>query len=463
MKLKAFIFSVFCSLSLVGAYAQCYSDFCDDDNDIPVPGCCTATTAGMTWSGYGHIGCVNMGSGIGDVWMSFTAPTTGYIQIVIDNITQNGPTQYLVFDHMNAEDCSSLNSFRILAELGCNTLAGDGVGGTTWTDTVEYMVEAGERYWLLVSADTENGGTSGTFQACIAIVPPPPPPPPMPGQDCVTADPICNSSGSGFSVPLMNLGDGNVEENAAGAWSTCIGDETSSQWYTFTASQSGTFNMMLIPDVYNAGPQTGDDFDFELYDITASGCTNAAVSLACDYSGCVGTTGWSSTGPGGWSQTGGTNYQNNNPIGPADCSGGPQWNTGTVNLVAGNTYALMIQNYSNTLGGVTVEFSGTSVMGPTTNTSAFSATISQAGCSADVNVTGTPVPNYTYSWDYGDGGNAVGPNPPTYTYTTPGTYIVEVTVTDAVGCVVTSQQIVDVSPCTPLPVELVNFNGSFNA
>ncbi len=445
--------------------AQCYDDACDDDNDIPVPGCCVGTTAGMTWSGYGDVNCVNMyyeGATIGgqignpDTWISFTAPTTGFIEITIDNITQDGITQFVVFDHQNAEVCSSLNSFGLLAGEGCNDLPGDGVGGVTSLDTVEYAVEAGERYWVLVSADVENGATAGTFELCVDVVPLPPPPPPAPGQDCVDAQTLCNTSGSGFYVGNLDLGDGLVEEDNLVS-SGCIFNEQSSQWYTFTASESGSFEMMLTPDNYTytaaqGGSHTGDDFDWEVYDLTA-GCEGNAVSLACDYAGPVGSTGYSSTGASGWGQVEDTDYHIGN--GPGDQN---PWNTTTVNFTAGNTYGILIQNYSTSTGGVTVSFQGNSVMAPTSATAEFDAVLTDAGCEAALTLTNTAVPNYTYTWDYGDGTSVTSSNPPDHYYDTPGTYIVEVEVVDALGCTQTFQRIIDVIDCVPLPIELTNFN-----
>lgn len=460
--MKLFLNIIIGFLIVPTSFAQCYDDECDDNNDIPIPGCCTGNTAGATWSGYNDVDCVNMydpitGTGNPDVWISFTAPTTGIIEIVLDNITAGGSTNYVVFDHQNAEVCSSLNSFGLLAGNACNNLPADGVGGATATDTIQYPVEIGERYWILVSSDVQNGATAGTFELCVNIVPPPPPPPPAPGQDCVDAQVLCNDSGDGFSNGQLDLGDGLIEENTTGGWSSCIGNETSSQWYTFTASQSGTIEMMLTPDSYSSVTEEGDDFDWELYDITASGCTDAAISLACDYSGCDGSTGFSASGPTAFGQVATTNYQNNNPPGPGSCAGGPQWNTTSVNFTAGNTYALLIQNYSGSLGGVTVDFQGTSIIGPTTDQALFNAVLDPNGCVANLTTSTPEIPNYAYEWNFGDGTTASGASNGNHTYLAAGTYIVNMTLTDPLGCTQSSQQIIDVAGCTPLPVELTSF------
>ena len=437
--------------------------------------CVNATTAGMTWSGYPDVGCANMGSGIGDVWISFHATTTGYIQLIFDNITQNGTTQYLVFDHQNAEICSSLNSFAILAGTGCSNLPGDGVGGTTWTDTVEYMVEINERYWVLVSADTENGATAGTFNLCIDIVQPPPP---QPGQDCPDAVSLC--SGNGFTLPNLQLGDGLFEENWA-----CIGNEQNSQWYTFTASSSGTITLNVDPQsmysmVNACGGAAleclgGDDYDFMFLNITSSGCASSATvvggsTIGCDYSGCTGSTGFGNTAASSFGLLPSSGAIVNDICAaelctapPTSCSAMPQWNVSTPSLVAGQTYALMVQNYTGSTGGVTIQFGGTAVIGPQQSDSYFDENLTQIGCIAELSLTsGTTIPNYIYSWDYGNGDTYTGSSPPTYYYSTAGTYVVSLTVTDAVGCSVTTTKVVDVTDCWPLPIGLRNFYANYN-
>ena len=67
------------------------------------------------------------------------------------------------------------------------------------------------------------------------------------------------------------------------------------------------------------------------------------------------------------------------------------------------------------------------------------------------------IPNYTYTWDFGDGNTATGAGNGSHTYANAGTYIVELTIEDALGCSESSQQIIDVAACTPLPVEMSSF------
>ncbi len=438
------------ALFMASSFGQCYDDECDDNNDISIPGCCTGNTTGATWSGYGDIDCANMwydgtSNGNPDVWMSFTAPTTGFIEITLDNITQSGPTSYYVFDHQNAEVCASLNSFGLLAGVECHNLPGDGVGGTTALDTIQYAVEAGERYWILLSADVENGATTGTFELCIDVVAPPPPPPPAPGTDCTTAAVLCN--GDPFAQGSFS-GVGLVEEISQ---NSCFGaDERQSKWYTFTASQSGTFEWLIDP-VTNT-----DDYDWAIWN-TTGGCypnTNLLMEapIACNWSGCPGNTGISTADP--------------CTVIDFDCQGNPndcnstQLETTAINLVAGETYTILIDNFTVSGNGFSTSFGGSAVMSPQQTDAIFNSTLNPGNCEADFSSDVTAIPNYTYTWDYGDGNTATGSTPPTHTYTDPGTYIVTMTVTDALGCTQTSSQIIDVADCTPLPVELISFEAT---
>ena len=453
--MKNLLFALIIVLINFGLKAQCYTDYCDE-NDIgaPFPACCVGNTAGATWSGYGDVGCVNMGTATNpDVWISITANTTGYIQITMDNITQNGITQFVVFDHQNSQVCSSLNSFGILAGSGCNDLPGDGVGGVTSVDTVLYPLEAGERYWILVSADVQNGATAGTFNLCVDVVPIPPPSPPAPGQDCPTAAILC--SGDDFSQGSFT-GVGAVEEISQ---NSCFGtDERQSKWYTFTASSSGTFGFDVLPTVATA------DYDIAIWN-TTNGCYTTASTmgtpLACNWS--------AQTGPTGVNQWGNVGVTTPNPcseVNAADCSNGGGPNSGCqpctyapqINLVAGQTYSILIDNFSITAAGFTASFGGTAIMTPQPANADFTSNLISAGCEAQLSITNAAIPNYIYTWDFGDGTTYTGSNPPDHYYSEPGTYIVSLTVTDAVGCAVDKTLIIDVADCfVLLPVGLIDF------
>ena len=491
--MKNIFTTIFVSFITVSFYGQCMQDECHNVLTA-LPGCCSGTTVGASPGDYGDFDCLNLGgtTGNNDVWMYFepaVADNGNYLQLDIDNITQDGITQWVVFRHESSSSCGSLNSNAQVIGNGCNTLAGDGVGGTTWTDTAAFPLQFGESYWIFLSIDEENGGTPGTFEVCISSVTPPPP---TPGQDCITATPLCNENSSGFSIGNLQAGAGAVVENGYG----CIGTEQNSQWYTFTVSETGTFAMNVDPvTMYSvvqcAGSGTldcdgnGDDYDFLMLDITASAgsvCpTDAAgadtvvvggLSVGCDYSGCQGSTGFGADYNALFGLLGSTQAATNDlcteatqcvVIGPTgSCSTTPQWNATSPTLTAGNTYAVMIQNYSGSTGGVTVDFAGTAVIGPTSTTADFASGIVLFGCELTLSLTNAIVPNYTYTWDYGNGDSYTGSTPPVYNYTTPGTYFLTLSVVDSVGCTVSKQQQIDVAVCSPLPVEMISFTGTSN-
>lgn len=438
MKNIKYLFFGFGFLISVKGFCQPANDNCPGTTSPQDGTCIGGTTVGATdsWGG-GPIGCT--GGTAPDVWYTFTATGT-QADLVVTNGTMTGNVEIImVLANCNAQNC-----------MCPFLLVGTDCGASPNTATFTGLI-VGEVYYYTIGSSTNS---QGTFTTCLTVTSPPPPPP-APGQDCVAATTMCN--GPSFTVPVMNLGDGAVEENAGGGWSSCIGDETSSQWYVFTAAAAGTFSLLVDPANWTA-PGTGDDYDWELYNITASGCTAAAVSLACDYSACRGSTGFSATGAAGFGQVGGVDYQNNDPIGPANCTGGPQWNTTTVNLVAGNTYALMVQNFTGSTGGATVDFGGTAmqngVLGP--NASFTFTNLCGADNIADVAATfPNALAGWTFSWDFGDGSADVIGTTASHTYAISGSYNVTLTVTDPLGCTSSSFSSTD---CT-LPIELVNFSG----
>lgn len=167
-----------------------------------------------------------------------------------------------------------------------------------------------------------------------------------PEQNCSGAIFVCAQS---FTQNTSYTGFGSIQELS----STCLlGDETNSVWYTFTAQSSGSFGFLLT---------TVKDYDFALYNITSIGCSGvpSATPVRCNFSGTLGNTGMNaaaaSTELPALSETG---------------TGVPISN-GISNMVAGQTYVLIIDNYSADATGYTLTFTGTAsitdVIPPTIN------------------------------------------------------------------------------------------------
>jgi YVTN family beta-propeller protein len=64
---------------------------------------------------------------------------------------------------------------------------------------------------------------------------------------------------------------------------------------------------------------------------------------------------------------------------------------------------------------------------------------------------GTPI--YSYAWSFGDGGSATGPKA-THTYDSPGTYLLQVSVTDSVRDTVTDSQVIQVNAAPTVSVSV---------
>lgn len=123
------------------------------------------------------------------------------------------------------------------------------------------------------------------------------------------------------------------------------GAETSSMWYTFTVTQSGNMGFILDPSDIDA------DYDWGMFNITDNGCAGilngTSPEVSCNSYGL-----FFSSGPTGISTAdGGTGNTN----GPGDLNG-PAFNA-DLNVVAGQTYALVVMNWSNSASGYTIDFS----------------------------------------------------------------------------------------------------------
>jgi gliding motility-associated-like protein len=153
-------------------------------------------------------------------------------------------------------------------------------------------------------------------------------------QQCASAIPVCTSS---FSQTESFVGVGGTQEIPIG--SSCLANgEVNSVWYTFTATSTGALLFQLEPLSIN------DDYDFALYDLTNSSCADIAsgnnVPVSCNYSASPGLTGLSTSG-----------------IGFSNGSSGPNQNE-PLAVVAGETYTLMIGNFTSSQTGYSLNFSG---------------------------------------------------------------------------------------------------------
>ena len=155
--------------------------------------------------------------------------------------------------------------------------------------------------------------------------------------DCNGAIVLC---GDLYTETQASLNAGNVIEATGGCNQ---GVEQNSVWYTFTVQADGNLSFILDPlnDV--------DDYDWGLFNITTGGCAGLGTTspeVECNSYG-----DFSFNGPTGISSANGGQGTSNGP----GTTFGPPFNA-DLPVVVGQTYALVVMNWSNSLEGYNINF-----------------------------------------------------------------------------------------------------------
>ena len=417
--MKKFLLLCFGFIYSFVSFAQApVNDACAGATSLLQNGTCfTGTTLNAADNWVGQVGCQNGNNS--EVWYSFTS--TGTLgQFTITNGTQGGNVEFILVSATSA--CTGLAI--VNSTCGASPL------------NVSVGLTPGQLYYATISST----GATGTFNICLTTSTPPP----TPGQDCTNAAILCNSN----SITQGTFtGIGTVENVAT---NTCFNsNERQSKWYKFSAGCSGTWEMIIDPNNNN------DDYDWALWNTTAACYSTASTmgsAVACNWSGCPGNTGVTTQNP--------CTVLNFDCTGnPNDCSSA-QLNVTPPNLVAGQVYSLLIDNFTTSGNGFTVNFGGSAIIGPD---AAFTFAYSGAtGCTVSTTKTCaiSPTTNSTYLWTWGDGASSTTMNA-SHTYAVAGTYIITYKVTDLLGCSRTTSQ--TVTPCLiALPIELLSISAKDN-
>lgn len=156
-------------------------------------------------------------------------------------------------------------------------------------------------------------------------------------EDCNSAITVCGNS----NINYTPSGIGNINENLGGC---LIWGENNSVWYKFTIATSGTLTFDLTP----TGPV---DYDWAIYGPNAN-CNSLGFPIRCNASGNLGSTGMNLTNTNTSSAGGNTNRY---------CK--------YMDVVAGQTYFLYIDNWSPTVFTFNLTWGGTATfVSPFTNT-----------------------------------------------------------------------------------------------
>lgn len=387
--------------------------------NLPATGvaCITDSTTGATSTTWGNAVC-GATTWTHDVWFTFVA--TGTENAIIVSPT-GSPGAVNLGIAVYTGSCGNL--------VGTGTYC-DSTAATNGSDTVIQIGAAGTQYWVEVSAF----GGDGSFNLCITSSTPPS----APGTTCATAAPICTMAP--FILPTA--GQGGTAPFQPGCFAFASNQY---YWYKFTAGTSGFLSWAAQPLL------PGTELDYAVYNLT-NGCVNSAASedtigeVGCNYhfaNYTASATGMSdtSTNSNCWLYTVQA-YGSQAPY-LEFCP--------SIPVVAGQTYGIFIENYSNNQSGWSFNFNGSTFQ--MAGTSSFTATPSMiCGTSGTVTLTNTSVEASNQTWNFGDGTASTAINPPPHTYNNPGTYIITLTVTSASGCSSISTQSVVVSPKPTLVV-----------
>lgn len=402
------------------------SDFCGSDftnenaqpSNVPAPQC---------WG---------LDREVQDVWYTFQPRQQG-LQL---RFFGSGSTTPYTIDNVGIAlyegSCSALS------EVDCTTRPdnADDIFERLYSD-----LTIGRLYYLRVSSPI---GSAGTFELCLSEFVPIP----EPQQDCPTGVILCDKST--FIVESLT-GVGNIPDEANGSCLNGVDptvanpfpespSETSSAWYKWTAASSGTLTFTLTPS--NPDPQ--EDLDFAIYRLPAGidDCRNKEL-LLCMGSGaptgneiqCLGPTGLRS----------GENDINEY----VNCEGDDNNFLRPLDMVAGESYALIVNNFSISGFGFSIEFGGTGTfLGPEPE---FSIDATQ-GLECDKTITFTDIstsltdPISNYSWTFGDGAlpnEVTGTGPHDVVYESFGNKTATLTVESSRGCLITVVKDIEVESC----------------
>ena len=338
-----------------------------------------------------------------DVWFSFTALGTDVL--ISASGTGGGGTMAQPRIALYQGVCGGT-----LNELNCE----NGTAGFGTTQLYEGALAPGNTYYIRISTPPAN---EGTFELCINSYTPSA----NPGADCGGASFLCNQNP--VSVASLGGGGSNNDEPEAG---TCLDmpgpDESNSSWFYWTCGTSGPLTFDITP------VNSTDDIDFVFYQLNSANPCGPRTPVRCCSSSCLNATG--STG---------MSLTEIDPTEMPGCQAGYNAYIQSVNMVAGMSYALLVNNFSASTG-FTLTFNsnnpnGGTFAGPIPQIISSSLTI----CVGDsVVFNGSNSQNCSsLNWNFTQNGtpnSASGTGPHTVTYPNSGNFTAILNGVDQNGC-----------------------------
>jgi len=301
---------------------DCEACPCADVMVPSIPYSLTTSTCGNGSSFDWQDACTNFNITGEDMTFSVVAEQDGCMSVELSNLPL-GSIGLIVTE--GCPDDPSAACMLSLSQFNVNTMNGI------------FIAEAGETYFITVGSD-EFGTPCMNFtieidDQCPSLTP----------ADCFGAIPVCQDEYSEFDSP-----SGNGSFPGEFAPGSCNASETNAYWYSFTVQETGMLSFIIEPN------DQDDDYDWSLFNITEFGCedisSTPAMEVSCNSWGELGV-----NGPTGISTAeGGVGNSN----GPGDLNG-PPFNA-DLPVNQGETYALVVMNWSNSQVGYNLDFGGSS-------------------------------------------------------------------------------------------------------
>jgi gliding motility-associated-like protein len=429
MKTFYFRFLIFFGLILRGglAWGQVPNDECAGAISIKDPKnfCSNSrqfTNVGATSSIVSSVSFCLSPSG-SDVWFSFRAIAKD-VRITIQGATATDPTGTLRNPEAALYEGISCDALSEIA-YQCDAT------GENIIEVYKGGLLVGETYYVRVQAARSQ---VGTFKLCLVNYNPPS----NITSDCPTSTILCDKST--FSVASVTGAGSNVTELddancfiSPGGQSTDL--ETNSTWFKWICEKSGTLEFTITPS------RLDDDIDFALYKLSNINSCAGKTLVRCMAAG----TDAGNTCKPVLGSTGMRSSENDISEG-AGCKDGQNGFVKSIDMVAGEIYALGINNYTSTGNGFSIDFGNSTgtFVGPDAKIKVNKSDkvyclgedviFDDASTFAAGRITNR-------SWRFGkdasrDTANGVGPF--RVFYKTPGWKSVVLTVTTERGCIVTN-------------------------
>lgn len=163
------------------------------------------------------------------------------------------------------------------------------------------------------------------------------------GQNPETAFPVCGTTVFNQDVVPICSSVNLYVPGCSGGQGAADYENKNPFWYKFTCYESGSLGFVINPN------NSGDDYDWQLYDITGRNptevYTNRSLVVTGNWSGTFGATG---------ARAGGVNY--------IQCASDPAENRPSFaampNIIQGHEYLLLVSHFTNSQSGYSLSFGG---------------------------------------------------------------------------------------------------------